>query len=500
MAQHIRIFDTTLRDGEQSPGCSMNIDEKLEIAKQLEKMKVDVIEAGFSIASPMDFDSVKKIAQTIKDVTVCSLSRAVKGDIDAAYESVKYATNPLIHTFIATSPLHMEYKLKMTPEEVLEQTAQMVKYARSLCPNIEFSAEDAMRSDKAFLAKVIEIAIANGASVVNIPDTVGYRTPEEVMEYIAYVKNNVPNIDKADISVHCHNDLGLGVANSLAAVRAGATQVECTINGIGERAGNASLEEIVMGIHTRAGFFDAETSVVTKEIYKSSKLVSSITGVAIPPNKAITGANAFAHEAGIHQHGVLAKKETYEIMTPESIGIPAQQMVLGKHSGRHAFDERIKSLGYDLSKEELNEVFANFKKLADKKKVVSDKDIIALLTDKTVSDHSIYELVNFTITTGNTITTTATIKVKKNEEFIEKVAIGDGPINASFKAIDAITGRDFELDDYVIHAVTGGEDALGEAVAKVSFEGIQYTGRAISTDIIEASIKAYLNGVNKHMA
>ncbi len=500
MENQIKIFDTTLRDGEQSPGCSMNIDEKIEVARQLEKLKVDVIEAGFAIASPMDFESVKRIAQTVKDATVCSLARAVKKDIDAAYESVKYANSPRIHTFLATSPLHMEYKLKMSPEAVLEKIAEMVKYARSLCPNIEFSAEDAMRSDKAFLAKAVEIAIANGATVVNIPDTVGYRTPEEVADYISYVKNNVPNIELADIAIHCHNDLGLGVANSLAAVKAGATQVECTVNGIGERAGNASLEEIVMAINTRADYFGITTGINTKQIYKTSKLVSSITGVAIPPNKSVTGANAFAHESGIHQHGVLAHKETYEIMTPESIGIPPQQMVLGKHSGRHAFDDRIKSLGYDLSREELTEVFEQFKILADKKKIVSDKDILALLSNKEVQDHSVYNLVSFTITTGNTISTTAVVKVEANGKIIEKVAMCDGPINASFKAINKITGKQFILDDYVIHAVTGGQDALGEAVAKVRLGDEQYTGRAISTDIVEASIKAYLNGVNKHLA
>ncbi len=495
----IKIFDTTLRDGEQSPGCSMNLDEKIEVAKQLEKLKVDVIEAGFSIASPMDFESVKRIAQTVKDVTVASLCRAVVKDIDASYNSVKYANNPLIHTFIATSPLHMEYKLKMKPEAVLEQIAQMVKYARSLCPNIEFSAEDAMRSDKAFLAKAIEIAIANGATVVNIPDTVGYRAPDEVFEYIDYVKRNVPNIDMADISVHCHNDLGLAVANSLAAVKAGATQVECTINGIGERAGNASLEEIVMGVNTRAEYYGVKTGINTKEIYKTSKLISSITGVPVAPSKAIVGANAFAHESGIHQHGVLANKETYEIMTPASIGIPEQQMVLGKHSGRHAFEERINSLGYQLERDELNKIFEDFKNLADKKKVVSDRDILALLSNKKPIQDSAYELESFTINSGTTITATATVKVKKDDEVFEKVAIGDGPIDASFKAIDKITKKEFVLDDYTIHAVTGGEDALGEAVVKLTLDDHQVTGRAISTDIIEASIKAYLNGVNKQM-
>lgn len=497
---HIKIFDTTLRDGEQSPGCSMNLTEKLEVAKQLERLRVDVIEAGFAVASPMDFESVKQIAQTVKNATVASLARAVKNDIEVAYNAVKHGVNPLIHTFIATSPLHMEYKLKMKPEEVLSQIEEMVKYARSLCPNVEFSAEDAMRSDKAFLAKAIGIAIKSGATVVNIPDTVGYRTPEEVVEYITYIKENVPNIDKADISTHCHDDLGLGVANSLAAIRAGATQIECTINGIGERAGNASLEEIVMGINTRADYYKATTNIDTKQIYRSSKLISSITGVAIPPNKSITGANAFAHESGIHQHGVLANKETYEIMTPNSIGIPEQQMVLGKHSGRHAFEERLVSFGYHLDKDEINQAFKDFKNLADKKKVVSDKDILALLNNKTPLEAEDYILETFTINSGNTITSTATVKLNCKGKSIEKVAIGDGPIDAAFKAINKITRKEFKLNDYIIHAVTEGEDALGEVVVKLSLEDVQYTGRGISTDIIEASIKSYLNGVNKHLA
>ncbi|MDD4690012.1 MAG: 2-isopropylmalate synthase [Eubacteriales bacterium] len=495
----IKIFDTTLRDGEQSPGCSMNLQEKIEVARQLEKLNVDVIEAGFAIASPMDFESVKQIAKTVKEVTVASLCRAVKNDIDSAYDAVKYANNPLIHTFIATSPIHMEYKLKMKPEQVLEQIEQMVGYARSLCPNVEFSAEDAMRSDMDFLAKAIELAIKKGATVVNIPDTVGYRTPQEVMEYITYIKNNVGNINEADISVHCHNDLGMAVSNSLAAIKCGATQVECTVNGIGERAGNASLEEVVMGITTRSDYYNATTNINTKQIYRTSKLISSIIGVAIPPNKAITGANAFAHEAGIHQHGVLANKETYEIMTPSSIGIPEQQMVLGKHSGRHAFEERLNSLGYQLEKEELNVLFNSFKELADKKKIVSDLDIISLLNNKEATQVNTYALEGFTINSGSTITATASVRVINEGNIIEKVAIGDGPIDAAFKAINAIVENKFVLNDYIIHAVTEGEDALGEAVVKLSLNGVQYTGRAISTDIMEASIKAYINGVNKHM-
>lgn len=491
------IFDTTLRDGEQSPGCSMNLDEKIEIAKQLELLRVDVIEAGFAIASPMDFDSVSEISKTVKNATVASLARATEKDIDAAYNAVKFAQNPLIHTFIATSPIHMEHKLKLKPEEVLEKIEYMVKYAKKLCPNVEFSAEDAMRSDKEFLAKAFSIAIKSGATVINVPDTVGYRMPQEVIEYITYIKENVEDIEKAVISVHCHNDLGLAVANSLAAVKAGAAQVECTVNGIGERAGNASLEEIVMGINTRADYYNKTTNINTKQIYRTSKLVSSITGVQIPPNKAVIGANAFAHESGIHQHGMMSHKQTYEIMTPSSIGKPEEQMVLGKHSGRHAFEERIVSLGYSLESDELNKSFEEFKKLADKKKNVTDRDIEALLSNKIKEEKQTYVLDKFIINSGNCIPSTANISVKTDNEIIEKVSIGDGPIDAAFKAINKIAQKDFSLDDYVIHAVTEGEDALGEAVVKLNFNGKQVTGRAISTDIIEASIKAYLNGVNK---
>lgn len=497
MARTIKIFDTTLRDGEQSPGCSMNLTEKIEVAKQLELLNVDVIEAGFAIASPMDFESVKAIAKTVKNATVASLARATCKDIDAAYEAVKGAVNPRIHTFIATSPIHMQYKLKMSEEEVLNRVKEMVAYSKKYCSDVEFSAEDASRSDKAFLARVIETAIGAGATTVNIPDTVGYSTPDEFAAYITYLKEHVANIDKADLSVHCHNDLGMAVANSLAAVKAGATQIECTVNGIGERAGNTSLEEVVMGIQTRSDYYDAVTNINTRQIYRSSKLISAITGVSIPPNKAIIGANAFAHESGIHQHGMLQNRSTYEIMTPESIGKPSEQMVLGKHSGRHAFEERLEILGYQLTKEELDRTFEHFKVLADKKKSITDRDIEALLANKKVQIHETYTLERFVINSGNTITSTAMIKVKCGDEIIEKVATGDGPIDAAFKTINQITEQNFVLRDYVIHAVTEGEDALGEAVVKLNLNGKKATGRAISTDIVEASIKAYLNGVNK---
>ena len=493
----IKIFDTTLRDGEQSPGCSMNLSEKLEVARQLETLRVDVVEAGFAIASPMDFESVREISKVLKNASVASLCRALKKDIDVAYDAVKHAENPYIHTFLATSPLHMEYKLKMKPEQVLEQIREMVKYAKTLCPNVEFSAEDATRSDLDFLAQALSIAIENGATCINVPDTVGYTTPQEMFDRISYLKKNVSGIDNVVLSVHCHNDLGLAVANSLSAVLAGANQIEGTINGIGERAGNTSIEEVVMGINTRKGFYNAETNIDTKQIYKTAKLVSSITGIQIPPNKAITGANAFAHESGIHQHGVMAKRETYEIMSPSIIGKPNEQMVLGKHSGRHAFDDRLKELGYNLSKEELDKAFSDFKNLADKKKSISDRDIEALMSEKTRQVNETYAFERFVINSGNTITSSAMIKVKYGDEFIEEVSTGDGPIDAAFKAVNRIIGKEFVLDDYIIHAVTEGEDALGEAVVKLSYNGTQVTGRAISTDIIEASVKAYINGANK---
>lgn len=493
----IKIFDTTLRDGEQSPGCSMDLHEKLEVAKQLEKMKVDIIEAGFAIASPGDFESVSAIAKMIKNCTVASLARATQKDIEAAYNAVKDAVSPRIHTFIATSPVHMQYKLKMTPDEVLERAVEMVKLAKSFCSDVEFSAEDACRSDYDFLVKILSAVIKAGANVLNIPDTVGYTTPEEMYERILYIKNNVEGIEKVDISVHCHNDLGMAVANSLAAVKAGASQVECTLNGIGERAGNCSLEEVVMAIKTREHLFEAKTNIDTTQLYNSCRLISSITGVPICPTKPIVGANAFAHEAGIHQHGVMAEKTTYEIMTPESVGIPTNSMVLGKHSGRHAFESRLNELGYTFNKDELNKAFEQFKVLADKKKVVLDRDLQAIIDNKPVEIEEKYTCENFVINSGNSITSTASIRLRSKDEVFERVAIGDGPVDASFKAINKIVGFDFILEDYSIHAITEGEDAQGEAVVKLRKDDAVVSGRGLSTDIIEASIKAYLNGVNK---
>ncbi|NLL95592.1 MAG: 2-isopropylmalate synthase [Clostridiaceae bacterium] len=500
MSNRVYIFDTTLRDGEQSPGCSMNLQEKIEVAKQLERLKVDIIEAGFAISSPGDFQSVKTIAETVKDCTVASLSRALTQDIDRSWEAIKNAVSPRIHVFLATSPIHMKYKLRMSPEDVLDRAVKMVAYAKKYCSDIEFSAEDATRSEPEFLYRVFEAVINAGATVINVPDTVGYTTPDEFYQLIKNIKQNVSNSDKAIISVHCHNDLGMAVANTLAAAKAGAAQLECTINGIGERAGNAAMEEIVMAIKTRPQLFDMDLRVDTTKISRSSKLISSITGVPVQPNKAIVGANAFAHESGIHQHGVLAEKSTYEIMTPESIGLSQNAMVLGKHSGRHAFEDRLKTLGYNLSKEELDETFKKFKILADKKKVVQDADIEVLLQHKAVQIPETYKLDRFVINTGNTITATASVRLIKyngEEEVIEEVSTGDGPIDAAFKAVEKIAGVTFTLEDYTLRSVTEGQDAQGEAYVKIRSNSKIYTGKGVSTDVFEASVLSYVNAINK---
>ena len=498
MAKAIKIFDTTLRDGEQSPGCSMNLSEKLEMALQLERLGVDVIEAGFAIASPGDFKSVHEIAKVVKHTRVASLARALTKDIDAAAESLKGAAYPRIHTFLATSDIHMQYKLKKTPEEVLQNAVEMVKYAKKYCEDVEFSAEDASRSDPAFLYQIFEAVIKAGATVINVPDTVGYTSPDEFYNLIAGIRDHVPSIDKVDISVHCHNDLGMAVANSLSAIKAGATQIECTVNGIGERAGNAALEELVMNLSVRKDLYDLTTNIQTKEIYKTSKLLSSITGVKIQPNKAIVGENAFAHESGIHQHGVLTNKSTYEIMTPESIGLTENKMVLGKHSGRHAFVDRIGMLGYALGEEALNKAFEQFKMLADKKKVVTDKDIEALVRRKTVAIPQTYTLERFVINSGNTITATSAVRlICKTGAVLEDVMSSyDGPIDASFKAIDKMVGKKFTLEDFSINSVTGGADAQGEVNLKIKCKNKTYNGHGVSMDIVEASILAYLSAIN----
>lgn len=497
MSRTVKIFDTTLRDGEQAPRCSMNLQEKVELARQLERLGVDVIEAGFPAASPGDLAAVKAVAGTVKRCTVAALCRANKGDIDAGLEAVAGAAHPRIHTFIATSPIHMEYKLKMTADQVLEKAVEAVKYAKARCADVEFSAEDGSRSDPDYLCRIFGAVIEAGANVVNLPDTVGYAMPEEFGKLIAYVKANTPGIEKAVLSVHCHNDLGLAVANTLAAAAAGADQLECTVNGIGERAGNASLEEIVMGLSTRKSLLDIDCKVDTTQIYASSRLLSKIIGIKVQPNKAVVGENAFAHEAGIHQHGILANRMTYEIMTPESVGYPSNKMVLGKHSGRHAFEERLKSLGFNVADLDVNSLFARFKDLADKKKTVSDRDIEALAGGSAAAVPETYSLDRWVVNSGSSISATGTIRLRhKSGTFFEEVAFGDGPIDAAFKAINRIIRKDVDLDSWEMEAVTEGEDAQGEASVKVSLDGIQCNGRGISTDVVEASIKAYLAAIN----
>ncbi len=497
MTRKIKIFDTTLRDGEQSPGCSMNLKEKIQIAKQLERMKVDIIEAGFAISSPGDFAAVRSVSEIIKDSVVASLARTTEKDIDRAWEAVSVAAQPRIHTFLATSPIHMKYKLNMEPEQVVDQATAMVKYAKKYCGDIEFSAEDATRSEPEFLARIFDNVIKAGATTINIPDTVGYTSPDEFYDFLMKIQELCPSLGNVIMSVHCHNDLGLGVANSLAAIKAGASQVETTINGIGERAGNAAMEELVMALKTRKDIFKVDTNIVTTEIVRASKLLTTITGVKVQPNKAIVGENAFAHESGIHQHGMLKNKETYEIMTPESVGLTKTNMVLGKHSGKHALRDKAQELGIDLTEEALERAFEKFKRVADKKKQIYDGDIEALLSKEAVQVPRIYQVKSFVINSGNGITSTAVVEATKGATVIEKVARGDGPIDAAFQAICKIVGKNMRLEDYQLHSVTEGMDALGDAFVKISSNGKSYAGRGLSTDIIEASIHAYINAVNK---
>ena len=499
--KRIKIFDTTLRDGEQSPGCSMNLTEKIEMARQLEKLGVDVIEAGFAIASPMDHKSVQAIAAAVTNCTVASLARCAKGDIDAAWDAVKEANHPRIHVFLATSDIHMEYKLKMTREQVIDRIREMVAYAKSYCDDIEFSAEDASRSDWAFLAHCYSTAVAAGATTLNVPDTVGYSTPQEMYDLITYLRKNIEGVEHVDISVHCHNDLGMAVANSLECVRAGATQVECTVNGIGERAGNASLEEIVMALRTRKDFYDAETGVNTKQIYRSSKLLSNITGVPIPPSKAIVGANAFAHESGIHQHGVIANARTYEIMNSTDVGIPQNTMVLGKHSGKHAFAARLKEMGYELPDEELARCFEEFKVLCDKKKNVTDQDILAIVTHSTTTDDAEvdgYKLMWFAVHTSNMTTSTSVVRLELDGQQFEAVCSGDGPVDAAFEAIDQIIRPvEHSFDLYRINSISPGKDTMGDVSVKLSCDNRTFSGRGLHTNIVEASVRAYISAMNK---
>jgi len=498
--KNIKIFDTTLRDGEQSPGCSMNKEEKVEIALQLEKLGVDIIEAGFAISSKGDFESIQAISARVKTPIICSLSRALKADIEAAASAIAKAKRKRIHTFIATSDIHMEHKLKMSPEKVLENAVEAVKFSKSFVEDVEFSAEDAGRSEPEFLLKILEAVIKAGATVVNIPDTVGYQTPAEFGQLIHFLKSNVKGIDKVDISVHCHNDLGLGTANSLAGVQNGATQIECTINGIGERAGNTALEEVVMAIATRKDIYNCQTKITTKEIMRTSRLVSNITGSHVQANKAIVGANAFAHEAGIHQDGVLKQRRTYEIMDAESIGLNAGELVLGKHSGRAAFGARLKDLGFELDKEDLNKAFERFKSLADQKKVIKDQDIVAIVSDEIFQAPEIYSLHYAQITAGNTLRPTACVQLYKDGEIIEATATGAGPVDALYIAINSLIPVPITLEDYIIHSVTEGTDALGEVTVRIREGRNLYTGRGAHLDVLVASAKAYISAVNKQLS
>jgi 2-isopropylmalate synthase len=499
MKDKLIIFDTTLRDGEQSPGASMTRDEKIQIAKALEKMRVDIIEAGFPVASPGDFEAVKSVAEVIKDSVVCGLARANDADIDSAGAALKPARAARIHTFIATSPIHMEYKLRMSPDEVLSTAVRAVKRARSLADNVEFSPEDAGRSDLDFLCRVIEAVINAGATTINVPDTVGYSVPNQFGETIRQLIERIPNSDKAIFSVHCHNDLGLAVSNSLAAVLNGARQVECTINGLGERAGNAALEEVVMAVRTRQDVFSCDTNLDTTEIVNCSRLVSNITGFPVQPNKAIVGTNAFAHESGIHQDGVIKSRETYEIMSAQDVGWHTNRLVLGKHSGRNAYKTRLKELGFEFESEEtLNESFKRFKELADKKHEIFDEDLQALVTDslhESINESIKYQSLKVVIETGEVPKAEITLSIDGIEQ--TGSASGDGPVDAVFKAIESVVNSGCELQLYSVNSITGGTDSQGEVTVRFNKNGKIVNGRGADTDIIAASAKAYINGINR---
>jgi 2-isopropylmalate synthase len=501
MSRRVLIFDTTLRDGEQSPGFSMNITEKLTVARQLARLGVDVIEAGFPVASDGDFEAVRAIAREVRGPVIAGLARALPADIDRCWDAVRHAARPRIHTSIATSDIHIQKKFGSTREEILRRGIEAVRHARSLAADVEFSAEDAFRSDWDFLIRVVEAVIDAGATTVNIPDTVGYAIPSEFGELIRTIRARVPNIERAVLAVHCHDDLGLGVANSLAAVQNGAGQVECTVNGIGERAGNASLEEIVMAIKTRPALFRATTGVHAEEITRTSRLLASITGIDVQPNKAIVGRNAFAHESGIHQDGVLKDARTYEIMTPESVGLGAAHLILGKHSGRHAFAKRLQELGFELTKDQVGNAFARFKELCDKKKEIFDDDLVALVEQEILAVvPEVWSLEYLATTSGTRSIPTATLVLRRGDEVLQDSATGDGPVDAAYHAADRITGLNGTLLSYQIRAVTSGKDALGEASVKVRFDGREFSARAASTDVVEASVRAYVAAINRMLA
>ncbi len=491
----IKIFDTTLRDGEQSPGASMNVEEKIRVARQLVKLGVDIIEAGFPIASPGDFEAVKRIGGEVGGAVIAGLARAREEDIKRAWEALRDTPQRRIHTFHSTSDIHLKYQFRVNREEALKRSVEMVALARSYVDDVEFSPMDATRTELGYLLDVVDAVVGAGASTVNIPDTVGFITPSEFGEIIRAIRERIG--ERAVISVHCHNDLGLAVANSLSAILSGAGQVECTVNGIGERAGNCSMEEVVMALKTRPQFFDADTNIRTTEIYKTSRLVSKITGIVVQPNKAVVGSNAFAHESGIHQDGLLKERLTYEIMKPEDVGIPSSKLVLGKHSGRHAFKTRLKELGYEMSEEESNRTFEKFKNLADQKKYIFDEDIETLVSEEFSKIPEIYSLVDLSISSGINQRPMAAIKMKVNDRAVERVGHGDGPVDAVYKAIAAITKTKSNLQTFEVKAITGGTDALGEVTVTLEEDGRTVRGHGADTDIIVASAKAYIKALNK---
>ena len=497
MSNRVIVFDTTLRDGEQSPGASMNIEEKVTLAKQLARLGVDVIEAGFPISSVGDFEAVRRVSVEVKGPIIAGLCRANRADIDRAWEALREAERPRIHTFIATSDIHLEHKLHKTREEVLQMSVDAVRHAKSLCDDVEFSAEDATRSDVEYLCRVVEAVIEAGATTVNIPDTVGYAIPSEFGHLIKTIFERVPNIEKATVSVHCHNDLGLAVANTLVAIASGARQVECTINGLGERAGNAALEEVVMALNTRSDRLPYHTSIQTPEILRTSRMASDITGIPVQPNKAVVGSNAFAHEAGIHQHGVLQERSTYEIMDPAAVGFGQSRLVLGKHSGRHAFEKRLAELGYTLRDDDLERAFRRFKDLADRKKDVFDEDLEAIVADEIRTVPEEYHLEYMTVTVGLGGMPCAAIRLRRGDELLQDVGTGVGGVDAVFRTIDKMVGIQHSLQDYSVKSITGGTDALGEVTVRLADNGRIYTGRGASLDIIEASARAYVQAINK---
>ncbi len=499
--EKVIIFDTTLRDGEQAAGTSLNLEEKLEIARQLDRLGVDVIEVGFPASSTGDYEAVRFVARELKRPTICALSLANIEAVDRAWEAVKEAEHPRIHVFLSASDIHLAHQLKKSRDEVLKMSRETVARAKSHLDDVEFSPMDASRADPAYIYQILEAVISAGATTVNIPDTVGYSTPQEFGNLIQGILNNVPNIEKAVVSVHCHDDLGLAVANSLEAIRVGARQVECTINGIGERAGNASMEEIVMALKTRRDFFELTTDIDTTQIYRTSRLVSELTGFPVQPNKAIVGANAFRHQSGIHQDGVLKKSITYEIMDPKWVGIPSSSLVLSKVSGRHAFKERLSELGYTLSEEDLNRAFQGFKELADKKKDITDRDIESLIAEELRTVTEVYHLDHVEVSSGDHNIPTATVRlIGPDGQSLADAALGTGPVDAVYKAINRIVGIPNRLTEFTVKSITEGIDAIGEVLIRIESEGVTYTGRGAATDIIVASAKAYMNALNRLLA